>query len=62
MHYLLYLHLGAIRFVSRGALIFPVKFALGYIAWLPLCHNERVSNNCRDYEADFKHAYGSFPG
>ena len=60
MHYLFYVHLGAIRVVSSFDLVFPLKFDLGHVAWLLLCHNRRISNDCRDYEADFKHAYGWF--
>ena len=60
MHYLFYVHWGAIRFMSRFVRIFPLKFALGNVAWLLLCHNRRTPNDFRDYEADFKHAYSWF--
>jgi hypothetical protein len=60
VHYLFYVHMGAIRLMSRFVRIFPLKFALGHVAWLLLCHNRGMSNDCRDYEADFKLAYGWF--
>jgi hypothetical protein len=54
------IYLEDVRFVLRFILIFSLKFALGSVAWLLFCHNRRMSNDCRDYEADFKHAYVRF--